>query len=204
MPEIQDFSKDIAWFSKCLSNKNQLVEKLKKIKLVISDIDGTLTDANIYLPQNSEELKGISIQDGFITTKAIQAKVYIAYLSGRKSSEITKRAAKLGIAAELCAQGIENKSEKVIAMQSFANASKEETLIFGDDYLDYEIKDLGSLYVVPSNTPFYLQAAADLVIPKAGGQSPFRLLIDLILYVQEKHIAQELIKKALETKDFLY
>lgn len=193
------FENDTKWFSTCLSNK-ELVEKLKKIKLVISDIDGTLTDANILLPQNAEEMKVLSIQDGFITGKAIAAGVNIAYLSGRKSSEINKRAKKLGIPQELCAQGIDNKTKKVEEMQIFAKVAKEEMLIFGDDYLDYEIKDLGSIYAIPANTPFYFYPVADLVLPKNGGNGAFRLLLDLILYVQNKHFAADLIDKALGTR----
>lgn len=197
MTHNDSFENDIKWFKSCLENE-ELSEKLSKIKLVVSDIDGTLTDANIFLPLDSQELKGLSIQDGYITAKAIAAGVNIAYLSGRSSSEITKRAQKLGIPLELCAQGINDKINKVQEMQAFTRVTKEETLIFGDDYMDYEIKDFSAIYAIPANAPFYFHPAADLVLPKNGGQGAFRLLLDLILYIQNKHFAQDLISKSLK------
>lgn len=193
------FTQDIQWFSGCLKNKS-LIEKLKKIKLIITDIDGTLTDANIFLPHGSEELKGLSVQDGYITSKAIEVGLKIAYLSGRKSTEIANRAKKLGIPEALCAQGIDNKRLKVKEFQKITNTLKEDTLIFGDDFMDYEVKDLAEIFVIVENAPFYLHSVADLIVSKKGGFGAFRLLLDLILYVQDKHFAQPLIKKALKNK----
>ncbi len=171
---------------------------LQNIKLIITDVDGCLTDANIYLPDGGEPVKGFSVQDGYATKHALDVGLQIAFLSGKNSSATTTRAAKLGIPEQLCAVGIcENKIAQVHRMQEFAGASKEETLFFGDDVLDIEVKEAVGTFACPQNALFYVHHASDLHVPKRGGQGAFRLLLDLVLYAQQKHFAQSLIDAAL-------
>jgi len=180
---------DLVWFTETLKNKS-LIEKIKKIKLIITDIDGCLTDSNVY---GIREDKGFSVQDGFATKQAQKQGVKIAFLTGKDSPHVKERAKILGIPDELVFIGVyKNKIEKVKQIQESLGIPKEETLYFGDDFLDYEAKDAVELFTCPLNTPFYIQKQADLIIPKNGGVNVFRLLLDLVLYVQNKHFAQKL------------
>ena len=78
------------------------------------------------------------------------------------------------------------------------NITSEETLHFGDDFLDLEIKPHVGIFAAPQNAPFYIQHAADIVVPKDGAHSAFRLLLDVILYVQGNHFAQKFIEEAIK------
>lgn len=190
---------DKNWFKQCLKN-DLLVQKLKKIKLIICDIDGALTDSQLYLSPNSIS-KVFSVQDGFIINRTLKNNILdIAFLSGRKDVVTDIRAKQLGIPEDMCFTGFSgSKIEKVKELQEKINVSQNETIHFGDDFLDFEIKPNVGLFVCPSNTPFYFQDKADFVVPRAGGNSPFRILLDLILYVQKKHpFAQELIHDSLD------
>ena len=181
------------WFAKHKDNTS-----LKNITLIITDVDGCLTDANIYMPDGGEPIKGFSVQDGYATKHAMDAGLQIAFLSGKNSSATTTRASKLGIPDELCAVGIcENKIAQVRRMQEFAGATKEQTLFFGDDVLDIEVKEAVGVFASPQNALFYVHHASDLHVPKRGGRGAFRLLLDLVLYTQHKHFAQSLIDAAL-------
>ena len=84
---------DINWFKEILQNK-PLIEKLKKIKLIISDIDGCLTNGKVY---GEEEIKGFCVQDGFGTVKALEAGLNIAFITGKNSDQTKARAKTLGI-----------------------------------------------------------------------------------------------------------
>ncbi|MCK4650850.1 hypothetical protein KAT08_01620 [Candidatus Babeliales bacterium] len=195
------------WFKDCLNNKD-LVEKIKKIKLIISDVDGALTNGLLYITEttndqeNYKELrtKGFSTQDGFATGQITKNKLLlVALLSGRPDQTTKIRAKMLGIPEDLCYIGIcKNKPEKVKIMQEKNNISAQETIHFGDDFLDIEIKPHVGLLACPLNTPFYFHNQADILIPLTGENNAFRLLLDLILYIQNKHFAQKIIEDALK------
>ena len=200
--------KDKNWFAQCLSNKD-LVKQLKNIKLVLTDIDGCLTNASIAIAEeidangnNSTDNigKSFSSQDGFITSKITKNNLLsIAFLTGRVDKATQLRAKMVSIPDDMCYIGICNgKKDAVLDVLKKTNINKEEALFFGDDFLDFEIKSYVGFFACPQNTPFYFQECADLIMPKEGGNHAFRLLLDLILYIQGKHFAQDFIKQSLQ------
>jgi 3-deoxy-D-manno-octulosonate 8-phosphate phosphatase (KDO 8-P phosphatase) len=193
------------WFKQCLHNKS-LVKKLKNIRFIVLDIDGALTNGYVYLSEHFDghhdslrKTKGFSTQDGFAINQTIKHNLLkFAFLSGRADETTKARAKQLEIPEELCFTGIDhNKPKKIQLMQKKLNITLEETLHFGDDFLDLEIKPHVSIFACPQNAPFYIQHAAQLVVPKKGENNSFRLLLDLILYVQGIHFAQDFIENAL-------
>lgn len=189
---------DLQWFKKCLANKD-LVEKLKKIKLIITDVDGCLTDGKIYYDENQNQMKTFSTVDGFGTVRSLEANLSIAFLSGRINNSTTSRAKSLKIREDMCFTGFDqSKRNKMAEIQKNNNISKDETLLFGDDFLDAECADMASIFACPPNTIFYIKNKSNLVLPKDGEHYPFRLIVDLILYIQEKHFAQNMITEAIQ------
>ncbi|MBU4269400.1 hypothetical protein KJ644_02060 [Candidatus Dependentiae bacterium] len=199
---------DKKWFLEVLNN-NTLITKLKQIKIIITDIDGCLTDASLMLAESQylqdtdySKFKGKSfcVQDGFGISTAIKNNlIKIAFISGRTDEATKIRAKMLGIPDDLCFTGIDNnKIEKIKLIQNKYNISKEEILYFGDDLLDFQTVDATGIMTCPANTLFYFQNQADLIIPRVGGNGAFRILLDLVLYVQNKHFAQEFIDKSLK------
>ncbi len=188
---------DLKWFKETLKNK-VLIEKLKKIKLILSDVDGCLTNANNHILDSSEEAKCYSVQDGFATPRAIQAGINIALITGKENKNLLVRAKQVKIPEDLIFLGVcKDKIKAVEAVQKKLNKTREESLFFGDDLLDIETRPAVNVFVCPSNAIFYIKPQADLVLPKPGGCGAFRLMLDLVLYVQQKHFAQELIDKSL-------
>lgn len=190
---------DKDWFFACLDNK-PLIEKLKKIKLIISDIDGCLTDGKGYYSNDTEIQKCFSIQDGFLMAKCNQPNMpHLALISGRSDKAAAKRAKVLNIPDELYYQGVDkDKSTSVIEIQKKLSVSVEETLFFGDDLLDLETKHVVGLFAAPANALFYIHDHADIITPRSGGNGALRLIIDLLLYVQNKHIAHKSIQDSLK------
>ncbi len=193
---------NLTWFKNCCNNTD-LVDALMEIKLIICDVDGTLTDATVYTSADGEGGRYFSTQDGYITQPAIKAGIAIALVSGKSNGSTQQRGKMLGIPDELCIVG--KGAEKMTvasALQQKFGITARQTLIFGDDFLDAQVKvnDVVSLYACPDNTPFYLQKSADIIIPVCGGAGAFRLLLDLMLFLHKKHFAQDLIEAALEEK----
>ena len=78
------FNNEKEWFNSQLKNEN-LISQIKKIKLVIADIDGALTDNKILISDSGDEYKSFSIQDGYAITKTPNADIHVAFLSGRNN-----------------------------------------------------------------------------------------------------------------------
>ncbi len=189
---------DKVWFQSCLSNQD-LLNKLKNIKLIVSDVDGALTNAWVYYDQAGEGGRSFSTVDGYIVKPALTAGLLIALLSGKNNPSTIARGKHLGIPDELLIAGTGDKRVNIKNLLQKQNILAHQTLIFGDDFLDAQVKldNQDIIYACPTNTPFYLQHVADLIVPRAGGHNAFRLLLDAILYAQGKHIAQTVIETAL-------
>jgi 3-deoxy-D-manno-octulosonate 8-phosphate phosphatase (KDO 8-P phosphatase) len=189
----------LEWFSGCLSDP-VFVQKLKNIKLIISDIDGCLTDGKVYFSGNTEIIKSFHVYDGLmISTCSKQNLLKIALITGRIDAAAKKRAYSTGICKDMFFEGVLlNKTEIVENLTKSLSLTKQDILFFGDDFIDLSSKDLVSIFASPQNTPFYIKDKADLVLPVNGGDGAFRLLLDLVLYVQDRHpFAQDLINQSL-------
>ncbi len=195
---MNQISSDKDWFKECLNNLN-LCKKLTEIKLVICDVDGTLTNGTMTYSATEEASRNFSIVDGFGMVQAQKAGILIALLSGKAHGSIAIRAKKLNIPESLCFGGQE---DKIVIIKKFAQEHQlklSEIALIGDDYFDLKTKiaEPSLLFISLQDAPFYSQAYADLVICRDGGNHAVRLFIDLVLYIQQKHFAQNLIDKAL-------
>ena len=192
-------NRDKEWFISCLENK-PLIEKLKKINLIITDIDGCLTDGSVYYFDSQEIQKGFSIQDGFMMSKFNKPGMpHLALLSGRSDKSAKSRAKTLGIPDDLYYEGFcGGKIKAVLEIQEKLKTNKEETIFFGDDLLDLEIKESVAMLASPTNALFYIHENSEIIVPRSGGNGALRLLLDLILYAQEKHPTQKIIENALK------
>lgn len=194
---INQTQEDIAWFTSTCTSAT-IKQKLEPIKLVVLDIDGCLTDGQLYFPLNSEEVKGFSVQDGLGISLCIKKNISVAFLSGRGGAMTRKRAINLGIPEELCLLNIDNKKEVLTKTQQRLSVAPHETLYVGDDLVDLEVKPLVGVFACPQNALFYVQPLADIIIPKHGGFGAVRLLLDALLYCQAIHPEQQLITQAIK------
>lgn len=190
------------WFKAMLGNQ-ELIARLKNISFVITDVDGSLTDGTVHYNADGEGDRMYAPQDGYAIRMAIDNGIKIALLSGNAGASISSRARKLRIPDNLVTLGSHDKRAAVKNLQAVAGVKSEQTLVFGDDYLDAAVKETDPIitFVMPSNGIFYLQPIADCVVPTPAGKgAALRMILDLMLYVQGKHLAQHLIAKALEPR----
>lgn len=185
------------WFTTCLAS-TALVEKLKNISLIVSDVDGCLTDGTKAWHCDGSTSKRFSFLDGMSIRNAQNAGLTLALISGDRTPITATRAKMLGIPDDLCR--LVHWKEKIPTLQEIHTnhgITPAQTLMFGDDTPDLVLKPYVSLFACPADVVWYMAAHADIKSPRPGGQGALRLVIDLLLYVQNKHPQQELIAATL-------
>jgi len=160
--------------------RKDLLAKLKKIKLLILDVDGVLTDNSVYITSEGNEAKAFNIQDGFgIYLLQEHAKVKVALLSGRYSKVTEIRAKELEI--EMVYNGYTDKAKVLEEIQQKCDLEYTEMAYVGDDLADLPVlRKTGISIAVPNARP-EVKKICDYVTKSSGGDGAVREVIDLIL-----------------------
>lgn len=161
-----------------------LLEKASKVKMLVLDVDGILSDGKIIYDANGVETKAFSVQDG-IGTKALgKYGIKTAIITGRTSPMVEKRANEIGI--DHLVQG---RDDKLVALQELlkdlqadgSNISVQDCAYMGDDLPDIKaLQSVGFAATVP-NAHSEVINRVDMVTTNAGGCGAVREVCDLIL-----------------------
>lgn len=157
-------------------------EKLSKIKLVITDVDGVLTDGSLYYGEHGEVFKVFNARDGLGTRMLLESGVQVAVLSGRDSAVLRKRIADLGISLFLL--GRLEKESACLALIEQAGVSADEVLYIGDDSVDLPAFAICGLTATVAEAQDYIKSQVDIVTKTCGGKGAFREIVDMILAAQ--------------------
>jgi 3-deoxy-manno-octulosonate cytidylyltransferase (CMP-KDO synthetase) len=157
---------------------------LADIRLVITDVDGVLTDGGIFYDSTGECLKRFHVRDGMGMRMLEENGVRVAVLSGRDSATLRKRVADLGI--ELCQFGIKDKQAACQQLMEAAGVSAEQTACIGDDSIDLPAFAACGMSFAVADAPIYVQQQATNVLKASGGTGAFREVADAILIAQGK------------------
>ena len=157
-------------------------ERLKRIKLLIVDNDGVLTDGRIVFGDYGDELKFFNVQDGFGLVMLRRAGIHTVLISGKKS-RINKRRAKEVNFSDIHQNAFDKLKvfEKVI--KKF-KVSPEEVCYIGDDLIDYPPLSRSGFAVAVSNAVPEILDAAHYVTLRPGGHGAVREVIDHLLKTQ--------------------
>ena len=156
-------------------NKN-LKEKAAKIKLVLTDNDGVLTDTGVYYSADGEFMKRFSIRDGM----GVERLQNIAgIITGENSGAVQKRAEKLKISQLY--QGVKNKPEMFKEILKRNTLNSENVAFIGDDVNDIELLKLVGLSAAPGDAMPDIKEIVDYVCEWKGGNGAFREFAELII-----------------------
>lgn len=161
-------------------------------KLVITDIDGVMTDGGMYYTAEGDIMKRFSVKDGWGVIFLRKLNIPLAIMTGENTQIVAKRAEKLKI--EYYFLGVKNKVEKAEELCRKLGITLHEVAFIGDD-----INDLGLLRKVgfscsPSNTPEYIKKEVNYVTSAHGGYGAFREFVEKIL--ADNGILEEVIEKS--------
>ena len=152
---------------------------LKKIRALILDVDGVLTDGGMYYGPGGEGLKRFNVKDGMGLRLVLEAGIAVALISGENSEILRRRAEKLKIADIFV--GIE---DKLATMESFLAARKigvDEAAYVGDDVNDLPPMRKAGLPVAVADAVPEVRKAAKWVTSRRGGDAAVREVCDAIL-----------------------
>ena len=150
-----------------------------KIKLLLLDVDGVLTDGKIYLGDRGEELKSFNIRDGSALVRGQREGLKVALISGRYSSAVERRARELGISEVY--QGVSNKIPIVEELMARYSCGKEETAYIGDDRTDLPVFQRVGLAIAVADAHPAAVKAADYQTARPGGEGAVMEVIELII-----------------------
>jgi 3-deoxy-D-manno-octulosonate 8-phosphate phosphatase (KDO 8-P phosphatase) len=157
----------------------QLEERARKIKLLLMDCDGVLTDGRLYFGRTGEELKVFHARDGQGLVNWHAAGFKSGIISGRNSPIVEMRAKQLGV--EFVFQGRKEKVSAFHELIAAAGVTAEETAFIGDDTPDAKVFPFVGLAVAVADALDEVKAAAHHVTKLAGGRGAVREVIDLII-----------------------
>lgn len=150
-----------------------------KIKILVMDVDGTLTDGKIYIGSDGEMLKAFNVKDGLGISKLRTNNIIPAIITGRESEILKRRSEELKI--EELYQGEENKIGKLKELVERYKCSLSEVAYIGDDENDLQCMKVCGLSGCPADAVESVKEAVDVVCTKDGGQGAVREFIEHIL-----------------------
>ena len=171
----------------------------KKIKMIISDIDGVWTDGSIYRGTNNMEFKKFSVFDGVGVAYARAAELKIAIISARYSPATEFRAKELKI--DDCYNGGLNKLHAYNDLKKKYSLSDDQIAYLGDDMVDLPVMELVGLPIAVANaTPDIMQVAEHTTEVK-GGEGAFREAVEWIIKKQnrEEEVKEAMIRRVLKS-----
>jgi 3-deoxy-D-manno-octulosonate 8-phosphate phosphatase (KDO 8-P phosphatase) len=159
-----------------------LRRKARKIKLLLLDVDGVLTDGGIVIDERGLESKRFDVRDGQGITLLKRAGVEVGFVSGRSSGAVRQRAGDLGV--KWVFQGIQNKAEIYQRIKKRTGLKDEQIAYAGDDMVDLPIlRAVGLAITVPDGWPG-IRPVVDYVTEAEGGRGAVREISELILTAQ--------------------
>jgi 3-deoxy-D-manno-octulosonate 8-phosphate phosphatase (KDO 8-P phosphatase) len=154
------------------------------IKLLLLDVDGTLTNGKITYSSSGDELKSFCVKDGLAIASWIRLGGKVAIVTGRESKIVKKRAKELGI--EFLYQGIKDKASKVEEILKISNLSWENVAAIGDDLNDLSMLKRAKISFAPQDCSNYIKNYVNIHLSKRGGEGAVREMIEYILQKENK------------------
>ena len=166
-------------------NEENSIESASKIRLLLLDVDGILTDGKLYFSNSGEESKAFHSLDGHGIKMLIRAGIPVGIITGRESNIVTNRASDLGI--DILYQGREDKIDALREIIANTGIPADAIAYAGDDLPDLPVLRAVRLsFSVPGAHPD-LKSAVNAITTRSGGEGAVREITDFILSSQANH-----------------
>jgi len=165
--------------------KKEIKSKINDIKLVITDVDGVLTDGGMYYTKDGDVMKRFHARDGMGVTLLKNAGIPTIILTKEQTPMVRKWSQKMKIKKLL--DGVQDKESKLTEICKNYNLVSNEIAYIGDDVNDLKILEKVGFSVTPNDGIEILKKISHYVCSKNGGNGAFREMADLILMVKNKN-----------------
>ncbi len=162
---------------------SQRRQKAKRVRYLLLDVDGVMTDGTLYFDESGREIKGFSIYDGHGIRLLKKAQIGVGIISGRTSAVVEWRAKDLGI--EDVHQGSRDKVAAYEIIRAKHRLEDEAVAFIGDDLIDIPLLRRVGFSIAVASAIDSVKREVDWVTQKKGGEGAIREVIDFILSIQE-------------------
>ena len=166
---------------------SDVTSRAARIKLLLFDVDGVLTDGAVTIHSDGTESKAFAIRDGIALVWAQRQHIGVGILSARSSPTTLHRATQLGIT--LIHQGVKSKAEAFAQILREARVSADEVAYMGDDVVDLAVLADVGLSAAPADAVVEVRSRVHWVSAYAGGRGAARELVELVLKAQDRWTA---------------
>jgi 3-deoxy-D-manno-octulosonate 8-phosphate phosphatase (KDO 8-P phosphatase) len=160
--------------------------KAKKIRLLLLDVDGVLTDGRIIIDERGVESKEFHVRDGQGIALLLRAGIDVGFITGRSSNVVRHRARDLGVT--LVYQGVTNKLACYATIKRQRNLTDDQIAYVGDDLIDQPILSQAGLAIAVADGWSELHALVDYTTEARGGKGAVREVAELLLKAQGKRL----------------
>ena len=171
-------------------NTDNTKEKAKKIKAILFDVDGVLTDGGIIYDDSGLEYKRYNVKDGQIISHLKKYGFVVGAITGRESDVVKNRCIELKL--DFHKHGIKDKLAEYTFFKKEYKLKDEEIAYIGDDIIDLSILTRCGLSATPNDARAYMKINVDIVTDSKGGEGVLRDMADYILE------SQDLLEKLIE------
>ncbi len=161
-----------------------LRRKAARIRAIVFDVDGVLTDGGIIYSNSGDESKRFNVRDGAIIRPLKEEGFIVGAITGRSSELVEYRMNELKV--DFCFQGVKNKYSRIAEIAERYSLEWEEICYIGDDMIDMASLEAVGLGAIPADAPTYIADAADFVTRTKGGEGVLREVADFVLAAQGK------------------
>jgi 3-deoxy-D-manno-octulosonate 8-phosphate phosphatase (KDO 8-P phosphatase) len=180
-------------------SEEEILKKASKIKLLLLDVDGVLTDTGVYYSAKGEEMKRFSIRDGMgIERLRRVADVETGIITREDTEIVSSRARKLKI-TELHL-GVFEKEKILDEILKRKNLSSDEVAFMGDDTNDVEIMKIVGLSACPGDATKFAKDVSNIVVKNTGGNGAVRDFAEIIIKSKMEKKAKRKINEASKIK----
>ncbi len=153
--------------------------RCRALALVLSDVDGVMTDGSVLLLPDGGEAKAFHTRDGLGIVLAHRAGLRTGIVSGRSSASVARRAQELQMA--VVRQGVADKRRAFDEILSALGLRPQQVAYMGDDVNDLAVMRAAGLSAAPADAPFEVRAEAFMVTDARGGRGCLREFLEAIL-----------------------
>jgi len=165
-----------------MEDLSSIERRASRIKLLLMDCDGVLTDGRLWLTEDGNEQKTFNTHDGLGLSLFHRAGLKSGIISGRSSTAVERRARELGV--EFVRQGDADKVEAFEEIMRLAGVNEDQVAFVGDDLPDIPLMKRSELAVAVADAMEETRLAAHYVTRAEGGRGAIREVVELILKAQ--------------------
>ncbi|RKH46725.1 HAD-IIIA family hydrolase [Corallococcus sp. AB049A] len=159
--------------------REELTSRASRVRLLVFDVDGVLTDGGLYYGDNGEVMKRFNVKDGHALVMARLVGLPAAILTARSSRIVEARGRELGLAAIF--QGRKEKGPALLELLAQLQIPANQCAYMGDDLNDLDPMSLSGLSACPADAVPEVRQEADFVTTNVGGHGAARELVELCL-----------------------